>query len=296
MHLPSQSHYQSALWKAASTVSHGKTPWQARHRHHPLDAERGGSKGARVATQEPARHGGTSKDGEIELQGDPPRDAAPHPLATGVQELRIAVLGTVAVVYPRAAAMVLWQRRRAIWGNSRTGVAVAAPPPREGAAISRSQRKGRGLQNTQAHPARSLAAADRRGTLADRGPLLGARGPHPVHLQGRPVGRFRQLRRQRVRHGERSHSGGPHGPVGGLGVHDGGFGKLASPDLALAHARRPALRPGRREAPPDQLAAHIANVLLLFLLLFRMTGARWPSALVAALFAVHPLHVESVAW
>jgi tetratricopeptide (TPR) repeat protein len=41
---------------------------------------------------------------------------------------------------------------------------------------------------------------------------------------------------------------------------------------------------------------HIANTLLLFLLLERMTGARWRSALVAALFAWHPLHVESVVW
>ena len=41
---------------------------------------------------------------------------------------------------------------------------------------------------------------------------------------------------------------------------------------------------------------HIANAVLLLLLLFRMTGALWPSAFVAALFAWHPLHVESVAW
>ncbi len=41
---------------------------------------------------------------------------------------------------------------------------------------------------------------------------------------------------------------------------------------------------------------HLANTLLLFALLRRMTGALWPSALVAALFAWHPLHVESVAW
>jgi len=41
---------------------------------------------------------------------------------------------------------------------------------------------------------------------------------------------------------------------------------------------------------------HTANTLLLFLLLRGMTGALWRSALVAALFAVHPLHVESVAW
>src|SRR5213079_3084276 len=41
---------------------------------------------------------------------------------------------------------------------------------------------------------------------------------------------------------------------------------------------------------------HVANTLLLFLLLRRMTRALWRSALVAALFALHPLHVESVAW
>ena len=41
---------------------------------------------------------------------------------------------------------------------------------------------------------------------------------------------------------------------------------------------------------------HIANTLLLFFILFMMTGALWQSAFVAALFAMHPLHVESVAW
>ena len=44
------------------------------------------------------------------------------------------------------------------------------------------------------------------------------------------------------------------------------------------------------------LAFHCANTALLFLLLCRLTGALWRSALVAALFAWHPLHVESVAW
>jgi protein O-mannosyl-transferase len=44
------------------------------------------------------------------------------------------------------------------------------------------------------------------------------------------------------------------------------------------------------------VAFHIANVVLVFLLLQRMTAARWRSAIVAALFAVHPMHVESVAW
>ena len=41
---------------------------------------------------------------------------------------------------------------------------------------------------------------------------------------------------------------------------------------------------------------HIANSILLFLLLNIMTGAIWRSGFVAALFALHPLHVESVAW
>ena len=44
------------------------------------------------------------------------------------------------------------------------------------------------------------------------------------------------------------------------------------------------------------LALHALCAVLLFLTLQAMTGATWPSATVAALFAVHPLHVESVAW
>ena len=44
------------------------------------------------------------------------------------------------------------------------------------------------------------------------------------------------------------------------------------------------------------LLFHIANSLLLLLLLRQMTGSVWRSAMVAALFALHPLHVESVAW
>jgi tetratricopeptide (TPR) repeat protein len=41
---------------------------------------------------------------------------------------------------------------------------------------------------------------------------------------------------------------------------------------------------------------HAANAVVLLILLFRMTGAFAPAAFVAALFALHPLHVESVAW
>ena len=44
------------------------------------------------------------------------------------------------------------------------------------------------------------------------------------------------------------------------------------------------------------LILHIMSALLLFWLFNRMTGAIWKSAFVAALFALHPLHVESVAW
>src|ERR1700745_3498541 len=41
---------------------------------------------------------------------------------------------------------------------------------------------------------------------------------------------------------------------------------------------------------------HAVNTLLVFWFLLRTTHNRWSSALVAALFALHPLHVESVAW
>ncbi|MHC4396114.1 MAG: tetratricopeptide repeat protein [Planctomycetota bacterium] len=44
------------------------------------------------------------------------------------------------------------------------------------------------------------------------------------------------------------------------------------------------------------LLFHTVNTLLLFWLLKKMTAAFWPSAFVAAVFALHPLHVESVAW
>ena len=44
------------------------------------------------------------------------------------------------------------------------------------------------------------------------------------------------------------------------------------------------------------LILHLLSALLLFWLFNRMTGAIWRSAFVAALFALHPLHVESVAW
>lgn len=44
------------------------------------------------------------------------------------------------------------------------------------------------------------------------------------------------------------------------------------------------------------VALHLLNTFLLFHILHRMTGALWSSGMVAAIFALHPLHVESVAW
>lgn len=53
---------------------------------------------------------------------------------------------------------------------------------------------------------------------------------------------------------------------------------------------------GPRAFHVTSVLLHLANALLLFHLLARVTGAAGRSLLVAALFAVHPLHVESVAW
>jgi len=46
----------------------------------------------------------------------------------------------------------------------------------------------------------------------------------------------------------------------------------------------------------ENVVLHALNTSLLFILLTAMTGARWRSAFVAACFALHPLHVESVTW
>ena len=82
-----------------------------------------------------------------------------------------------------------------------------------------------------------------------------------------------------------------------MGVHHGAGEQLASADLAFAHAGLP----NYSVSTPARIISstslfHAANVVLLFALLLRLTGALWPSAFIAALFAWHPLHVESVAW
>jgi len=55
---------------------------------------------------------------------------------------------------------------------------------------------------------------------------------------------------------------------------------------------------GPRPAPMhwENLVWHILNTALVFLVWHAMTGATWRPAVLAALFALHPLHVESVAW
>lgn len=62
----------------------------------------------------------------------------------------------------------------------------------------------------------------------------------------------------------------------------------------MLDARGGSVDPRRFHA--TNLVLHVANFVLLFVALRRMTGARFRSGLVAALFAVHPLHVDSVAW
>jgi tetratricopeptide (TPR) repeat protein len=54
------------------------------------------------------------------------------------------------------------------------------------------------------------------------------------------------------------------------------------------------LRPGLHHLV--NLLFHLANTALLLFILRKMTGSLWRSSFVAALFALHPLHVESVAW
>jgi len=76
-----------------------------------------------------------------------------------------------------------------------------------------------------------------------------------------------------------------------------GYGSLWHPLTWMSHMldfQLYGLHPGGHHATSALL--HLLNSMFLFLVLNRMTKAFWPSAMVAALFAWHPLHVESVAW
>jgi len=77
---------------------------------------------------------------------------------------------------------------------------------------------------------------------------------------------------------------------------DGPFGEWY-PLTALSHmldCQLYGVKPGGHYL--TNVLLHAASAVLLFLVLLRMTGDLWPSAWVAAVFAIHPLHVESVAW
>ena len=82
-----------------------------------------------------------------------------------------------------------------------------------------------------------------------------------------------------------------------MGFHDVARQQLASAHVAVAHgwiANCSASNAGVQHSV--NVLFHTANAVLLLVLLLRLTSALWPSAFVAALFAWHPLHVESVAW
>ncbi len=81
-----------------------------------------------------------------------------------------------------------------------------------------------------------------------------------------------------------------------LGAADRCRQQLASADLAFAHGGCQSLRAEPAGHHLSNVLFHAANAVLLFLLLRDLTGAIWRSAMVAALFALHPLRVESVVW
>ena len=66
--------------------------------------------------------------------------------------------------------------------------------------------------------------------------------------------------------------------------------------MALAHARLPTLWAQAGGHHLTSVLLHAATAVLLFLVLLWMSGDFWPSAFVAAVFAIHPLRAESVAW
>ena len=81
-----------------------------------------------------------------------------------------------------------------------------------------------------------------------------------------------------------------------LGVYPQRERQLDPADGDFSHARLPVVRTKAGGHHLTNVLLHIASVIMLFLVLKRMTAALWRSAFVAAVFAIHPLHVESVAW
>ena len=81
-----------------------------------------------------------------------------------------------------------------------------------------------------------------------------------------------------------------------MGLHHQRRLELASAHLALACARLPTVWPDPAGPHIVNLLLHTTNVLLLFWVLLRATGFAGRSAVVAALFALHPINVQSVAW
>jgi protein O-mannosyl-transferase len=96
-------------------------------------------------------------------------------------------------------------------------------------------------------------------------------------------------------------AGNPHvskGLAGAFGWAFGaGYGNVWQPLAWLSHAldcQIYGLKPGGHHA--TSLILHALNAVLVFLVLRQLTGAFWRSAVVAAFFAWHPLHIEAFAW
>ena len=112
---------------------------------------------------------------------------------------------------------------------------------------------------------------------------------------GAPL-RFRQLRRPRIHCAQRSCSRRHNGQRSGLGFHFEVCRQLVPADMDFAHAGLPVVWPHERPAPSHQPASACAgnhSAVRVFEACHRCPTAQ---RLVAFLFAMHPLHVESVAW
>ena len=108
---------------------------------------------------------------------------------------------------------------------------------------------------------------------------------------------IRQPRRPPLRAGQPRRSPGADPEGRSLGLHDLPRRFLAPAHVALPHARRGALRPlGGRASPHEPAAAPGQHGHPVSCPGGHDGGQLRPSAAVAALFALHPLHVESVAW